>query len=235
MIQAQLRQQAVFCDILSNTASRPVSMQAHHTAFGWLVVKSLLHVLGSALLQSCLRFPAWGRPWLPAWERCLGTCAVPVQAAYQFPAWEHLPVPCLGMFASPCLGLAPDQCPRTPFFLFCVFEHWPGMLFLSSFLMLICASSSLICHAIPCPVKLFLQWLSSEPEAKQKEWKQTPAGAENGWLLENERTRKKREWKEGWFSVVDGRSSWTRVKALNVGMHIWCQHGCALLWGPWQS
>ena len=48
----------------------------------------------------------------------------------QFPAWERLPMPCLGMFASSCLGM--------------LFAWTPS---LCTFLMLICTSSSLICHA----------------------------------------------------------------------------------------
>ena len=33
----------------------------------------------------------------------------------QFPAWERLPISCLGMFASPCLARLPVPCLGTPF------------------------------------------------------------------------------------------------------------------------
>ena len=123
----------------------------------------------------CLRFPAWehfavpclGTFAVPAWDACqvpaskrlpgcmpcLGRLPGPFVGALaslktfandlpghivqslpgtlcQFPAWERSPMPCLGMFASPCLG---TLLART--------------LYLCSFLKLICASSSLICHA----------------------------------------------------------------------------------------
>ena len=93
-----------------------------------------------------LAVPAWDACQFPAWDRlpapCLGTFASAMPADVlqslpgtlcQFPAWEHLPMLCLGMFASPCLGML-----------------FAGTLCLCTFLMLICTSSSLICHA-PLP------------------------------------------------------------------------------------
>ena len=55
---------------------------------------------------------------------CLGTLASALPghvlqslpgALCQFPAWERLPMHCLGMFASPCLGCLPVPCLGTPF------------------------------------------------------------------------------------------------------------------------
>ena len=113
--------------------------------------------------------PAWDACQFPAWERlpvcmpCLGMLAVPAWDACQFPAWERLPVPCLGTFASALPGHVLQSLPGT----LCQFPAWErlpmpclgmfaspclGMLFagtlsLCSFLVLTCASSSLICHA----------------------------------------------------------------------------------------
>ena len=113
--------------------------------------------------------PAWDACQFPAWERlpvcmpCLGMLAVPAWDACQFPAWERLPVPCLGTFASALPGHVVQSLPGT----LCQFPAWErlpmpcldmfaspclGMLFAwtlspCTFLMLICTSSSLICHA----------------------------------------------------------------------------------------
>ena len=102
-------------------------MQAHHTAHGWLAVEwhlgvggiSLLNFLQNALLQ-CLQFPAWKQLLSPAGDvygslpgnicQCLARAhlqslpralasSLPGNAC-QFPAWERLPVPCLGTLAS---------------------------------------------------------------------------------------------------------------------------------------
>ena len=151
-------------------------MQAHHTTRGWLAVEWHLGVGGIvAKLLQCLQFPAWEQPLSPAWRRlqfpawehlpvpCLGTFAVPARDACQFPAWERLPVPCLGTFASALPGHVLQSLPGM-LCQFPVWEHLPmpclgmfaslclGKLFartlsLCSFPMLICASSSLICHA----------------------------------------------------------------------------------------
>ena len=128
-----------------------------------------------AKLLQCLQFHAWEQPLSPAWVRlqfpawehlpvpCLGMLAVPAWDACQFPAWERLPVPCLGTIASalplhvlqslpgtlcqfpawerlpmPCLGMLASPC---------LGMLLAGTLSLCYFLMLICASSSLICHA----------------------------------------------------------------------------------------
>ena len=127
---------------------------------------------GNQLPVPCLgtfAVPAWDACQFPAWERlpvcmpCLGMLAVPAWDACQFPAWERLPVPCLGTFASALPGHVLQSLPGT----LCQFPAWErlpmpclgmfaspclamlfaGMLSLCSFLMLICASSSLICHA----------------------------------------------------------------------------------------
>ena len=37
-------------------------------------------------------------------------------------------------------------------------------------------------------------------------------------MCENERTRRKGEWREGWFAVVESRSKCAKVKAVDV-MH----------------
>ena len=133
----------------------------HCQCLAWARLQSLPGTLASSLPGNAFQFPAWERlpvPCLgtlasvhalpghacsPCMGRlpvpCLGTfaCALPEHVLQslpgtlcQFPAWEHLPMPCLGMFASPCLGML-----------------FSGTLSLCSFLMLICASSSLICHA----------------------------------------------------------------------------------------
>ena len=77
--------------------------------------------------------PAWDACQFPAWETlasvhalpghacspclgrlpvpCLGTLASSLPGnACQFPAWERLPVPCLGTFCSPCLDALPVPC-----------------------------------------------------------------------------------------------------------------------------
>ena len=118
----------------------------------WARLQSLPGTLASSLpgerLPVCmpclgmLAVPAWDACQFPAWERlpvpCLGTFASALPGHVlqslpgtlcQFPAWERLPMPCLGMFASPCLGML-----------------FAGTLSLCTFLMLICTSSSLICH-----------------------------------------------------------------------------------------
>ena len=93
----------------------------------WTCLQSLPGTLASSLPGNACQCAC------PAWV-CLqslpGTLASPVPGnACQFPASERLPMPCLGMFASPCLGML---------------LAWT--LSLCSFLMLICTSSSLICH-----------------------------------------------------------------------------------------
>ena len=62
----------------------------------------------------------------PAWA-CLqslpGTLASSLPGnACQFPAWERLPVPCLGTFCSPCLGRFASSLPRNV----CQCPAWPG-------------------------------------------------------------------------------------------------------------
>ena len=47
---------------------------------------------------------------------------------------------------------------------------------------------------------------------------QTASSEGSGWLCENERTRRKGEWREGWFAVVESRSKCAKVKAVDV-MH----------------
>ena len=127
----------------------------------WARLQFLPGTLASSLPGNACQFPAWER--LPVCMPCLGMLAVPAWDACQFPAWERLPVPCLGTFASALPGHVLQSLSGT----LCQFPAWErlpmpclgmfaspclGMLFartlsLCTFLMLICTSSSLICHA----------------------------------------------------------------------------------------
>ena len=60
----------------------------------WALWQSLPGTLASSLPGNTCQFPSW--ECLPVCMPCLGMLANP--------AWERLPVPCLGTFCSPCLG-----------------------------------------------------------------------------------------------------------------------------------
>ena len=67
----------------------------------WACLQSLPGTLASSLPGNACQFPAWERLPVP----CLGHVLQSLPGTLcQFPAWERLPMPCLGIFASPCLG-----------------------------------------------------------------------------------------------------------------------------------
>ena len=79
----------------------------------WARLQSLPGTLASSLPGNACQCAC------PVWA-CLqslpGTLASSLPGnACQFPAWERLPVPCLGTFCSPCLGRLPVPCLGTPF------------------------------------------------------------------------------------------------------------------------
>ena len=176
--------------------------------------------------------PCLGRLPVP----CLGTlasslpgnvCQCPAWARCAVPAWDALPVPCLGTFANALPGHVCQSLPGT------LASSLPGNAIcwdaVPSWALFLCLSDKHERRASapfqawnathPCALLLCF---CNERQVKRMQSRgkkeQTASSEGSGWLCENERTRRKGEWREGWFAVVESRSKCAKVKAVDV-MH----------------